>query len=96
MSKSGVSKSGNRPFWTYFANFGCPSVEVRKMENNQQEIPVDCLIQIAKHFGTSVDDVIFFDEKNGVPNEVSMNDKAALEQLQLINELNEEEKGILL
>ena len=66
------------------------------MENNQQEIPVDCLIQIAKNFGMSVDDVIFFDEKNGVPNEVSMNDKAALEQLQLINELNEEEKGILL
>jgi len=26
----------------------------------------------------------------------AMNDKAALEQLQLINELNEEEKGILL
>ncbi|MBL7904318.1 MAG: hypothetical protein JNL22_04790 [Bacteroidales bacterium] len=44
----------------------------------------------------SVDDVIFFDEKNGVSNEVSMNDKAALEQLQLINELNEEENGILL
>ena len=67
-----------------------------KMENNQQEIPVDCLILIAKNFGMSVDDVIYFDEKNGVPNEVSMNDKAALEQLQLINELNEEEKGILL
>lgn len=67
-----------------------------KMENNQQEIPVDCLILIAKNFGMTVDDVIFFDEKNGVPNEVSMNDKAALEQLQLINELNEEEKNILL
>lgn len=33
----------------------------------------------------SVDDVMFFDEKNGVPNEVSMNDKASLKQLQLIN-----------
>jgi hypothetical protein len=32
----------------------------------------------------AVDDVIFFDEKNGVPNEVSMNDNAALEQLQLL------------
>jgi len=51
---------------------------------------------LLKNFGMSVDDVIFFDEKNGVPNEVSMNDKAALEQLQLINELNDEEKGILL
>lgn len=67
-----------------------------KMENNQQEVLVDCLIQIAKNFGMSVVDVIFFDEKNGVPNQVSMNDKTALEQLQLINELNEEEKNILL
>jgi len=40
----------------------------------------------------SVDDVIFFDEKNGLPNEVSMSDKASIEQLQLINELNEEQK----
>jgi hypothetical protein len=31
-----------------------------------------------------------------VPNEVSVADKATLEQLQLINELSDEEKGILL
>jgi transcriptional regulator with XRE-family HTH domain len=67
-----------------------------KMENNQQEIPVDCLIQIAKNFGMSVDDVIYFDEKNGVPGEVSLSDKVTLEQLQLINELDTEEKGLLL
>jgi transcriptional regulator with XRE-family HTH domain len=67
-----------------------------KMENNQQEIPVDCLILIAKNFGMLVDDVIFFGEKNGVPTEVSVGDKAAMEQLQLINELNDDEKGILL
>lgn len=67
-----------------------------KMENNQQDIPVDCLIHIAKNFGLTVDDVIYFGEKNGVPTEVSMNDKATLEQLQLINELEDEEKTILL
>jgi len=66
-----------------------------KMENNQQEVPVDCLVQIAKNFGLSVDDVIYFDEKNGIPNEVSIEDKKALEQLQLINELDTEEKNIL-
>jgi transcriptional regulator with XRE-family HTH domain len=67
-----------------------------KMENNQQDIPVDGLVHIAKTFGMSVDDVIYFGEKNGVPNEISMDDKAALEQLQLINELEDEEKTILL
>ena len=40
--------------------------------------------------------LLFFDEKKRCAKRGSMNDKAALEQLQLINELNEEEKGILL
>lgn len=52
--------------------------------------------RIAKNFGMTVDDVIYFDEKNGIPNEISMEDKATLEQLQLINKLNDEEKNILL
>lgn len=67
-----------------------------KMENNQQEIPVDCLIQIARNFGMTVDEVIYFGEKNAIPGEVSVEDKATLEQLQLINELEPEEKNILL
>ena len=67
-----------------------------KMENSQQEIPVDCLMQIAKNFGMTVDDVIYFSQKNGVPHEASINDKATMEQLQMINELEEEEKGILI
>ena len=67
-----------------------------KMENNQQEIPVDCLIHIAKNFGMAVDDIIYFGEKNAVPNEINLEDKATLEQLQLINELDKEEKTILL
>ncbi|QOG88536.1 XRE family transcriptional regulator [Flavobacterium columnare] len=57
---------------------------------------MDRLIYIAKNFGISVDDIIFFEEKNSVPNEVSMEDKATLEQLKLINELDTEEKTILL
>jgi len=67
-----------------------------KMENNQQDVSVDSLIIIAKHFGMSVDDVIYFDEKNGVPKEVSLVDKATAEKIQLINELDEDEKNILL
>lgn len=67
-----------------------------KMENNQQDIPVDELVFVAKHFGIAVDDIIFFNEKNSVPNEVSMEDTAVLEQLKLINELDAEEKNILL
>jgi transcriptional regulator with XRE-family HTH domain len=67
-----------------------------KMENNQQEIPVNYLMLIAKGFGMSVDDVIYFNDRNGVPHEVSINDNATLEQLQMMNELEDEEKGILI
>ncbi len=67
-----------------------------KMENNQQDISVDALVAIAKNFGLTVDDIIYFGDKNSVPKEISLTDKKALEQLQLINELEDEEKNILL
>ena len=67
-----------------------------KMENNQQDISVDALVAIAKNFGLTVDDIIYFGDKNSVPKEISLTDKKALEQLQLINELEDEEKSILL
>ncbi|MBC8110852.1 MAG: hypothetical protein H7Y04_07315 [Verrucomicrobia bacterium] len=57
------------------------------MFSHQQEIPVDCLISIAKNFGLSVDDMIYYGKRDGLPNEVSIGDKATLEQLHLINEL---------
>ena len=67
-----------------------------KMENNMQDVPVECLILIAKNFGMTVDDIIYYGEKNSVPKEISIDDKATIEQLQLINELEKEEKTILL
>ena len=67
-----------------------------KMENNQQEVPIDCLILIAKNFGMSVDNVIYFNDANAVPTDITIADKASIEQLQLINELDDEEKNILL
>jgi len=67
-----------------------------KLQTSQSRgIPVDKLVFVAKHFGISVDDIIFSNEKNNVPNEISMEDTAVLEQLKLINELDTEEKNIL-
>lgn len=67
-----------------------------KMESGQQDISVEGLVRVAKNFGMSIDDIIFLNEKTDIPNEISMEDKATLEQLQLINELEKEEKNILL
>ena len=43
-----------------------------KMENNQQDVPVDCLVLIAKNFSISVDDVIHYSDKADVLNEVTV------------------------
>jgi transcriptional regulator with XRE-family HTH domain len=66
-----------------------------KIENNQQEISIEALIQLSKQFNMTVDEIISFDNSR-IPNEVTIEDKAMLEQLQLINELEPEEKTILL
>ena len=44
----------------------------------------------------TVDDIIYYNEKNSIPKEISVEDKATIEKLQLINELEKEEKSILL
>lgn len=66
-----------------------------KIENNQQDVSIVALIQLSKQFNMSVDEIISFDN-NKIPDEISIADKATLEQLQLINELEPEEKTILL
>jgi transcriptional regulator with XRE-family HTH domain len=66
-----------------------------KIENNQQDVSLEALIKLSKQFNMSVDEIISFDN-NRIPDEISITDKATLEQLQLINELEPEEKTILL
>lgn len=66
-----------------------------KIENNQQDISIEAIIQLSKVFNMSIDAIVYFDNSK-IPNEVSLEDKATLEQLKLINELEPEEKSILL
>ncbi|MCA6421560.1 MAG: helix-turn-helix transcriptional regulator [Flavobacterium sp.] len=66
-----------------------------KIENNQQEISIEALVLLSKQFNMTVDEIISYDNSR-IPNEVTIEDKATLEQLQLINELEPEEKTILL
>ncbi len=66
-----------------------------KIENDQQDISIDTLIYLSKHFIISLDDIVSFNNSK-IPNEISLEDKATSEQLQLINELDPEEKIILL
>lgn len=66
-----------------------------KMENNQQDIPVDGLIAIATHFGITVDEIIYFGDKDGIPKEITLEDKTATEQARLIAELDDKDKTVV-
>lgn len=65
-----------------------------KMENGQQDISIEALVAVANHFGITVDDIIHL--KNDIPKEVRLEDKSNAEQLKLLQELEPEDKSIVI
>ena len=62
-----------------------------KLENGVREPSVAELQKLSKLFGISVDQIINLDES--VPHEVTMEDKSSVEQLDLIKQLDEDDKN---
>ena len=61
-----------------------------KIESGQRDISVEALDKIAHFFGMTVDEVIHFEHKNLKP--VTVEDKTVNEKVQLISQLEEEDK----
>lgn len=61
-----------------------------KIEKGEREPSIEALDKIAKLFGMTVDEVIHFEGK--VPKEVKIKDKTVSEKLQLIDQLEDEDK----
>ena len=61
-----------------------------KIENGIREITVKELQNLAKLFNMSIDQIVNFD--GDIPEEVTLQDKSNMEQLNLINQLDEEDK----
>jgi transcriptional regulator with XRE-family HTH domain len=62
-----------------------------KIESGQRDVSVEALDKIAQFFDMKVDDIIHFeDTKNPTP--VKVEDKTANEKVQLISQLDEEDK----
>jgi len=62
-----------------------------KIESGQRDISVEALDKIANFFGMTVDEIIHFDDTQ-TPTPVKMEDKTASEKVQLISQLDEEDK----
>lgn len=61
-----------------------------KIESGQRDISVEALDRIAQFFGMTVDEVIHLEDSVPVP--VRVEDKTASEKLQMISQLDEEDK----
>jgi transcriptional regulator with XRE-family HTH domain len=65
-----------------------------KIESGQRDVSVEALDKIAQFFGMKVDEIIHFEDiKNPVP--IKVEDKTANEKVQLISQLDEEDKHAL-
>ncbi|KFF15514.1 helix-turn-helix domain-containing protein [Chryseobacterium sp. JM1] len=63
-----------------------------KIEKGLREVTVTELTKMAKLFNLSVDQIINYDE-NVKPKEIVIEDKSTLEQMELIQQLDEEDKS---
>jgi transcriptional regulator with XRE-family HTH domain len=62
-----------------------------KIENGQRDISVEALDKIANFFGITVDEIIHFEDAK-TPKPIKVEDKTANEKVQLISQLEDEDK----
>jgi transcriptional regulator with XRE-family HTH domain len=63
-----------------------------KIESGQRDVSVEALDKIANFFGMTVDEIIHF-EVSKTPAPVKVEDKTANEKVQLISQLDDEDKN---
>lgn len=61
--------------------------------NGQREASVELLDKLAKLYGVSIDAIVHMEGE--VPKEIVIEDKTTSEQMRLIQELDEKDKGII-
>lgn len=61
-----------------------------RVETGDRDLSIEAIGKIAKFFNMSIDDLVNFEGE--IPNEVTFDDKNTIEQMQLIQQLDEEDK----
>lgn len=64
-----------------------------KIEGGQRELSISAIAKVAGYFGITIDELVHLGDE--LPEEVKVEDKTALEQLKLIQELEPEEKNMV-
>jgi transcriptional regulator with XRE-family HTH domain len=69
-----------------------PYTSYNKIENGTREVSIEELERLAAYFGMTIDQVVHPDDQ---PIEVTIQDKPGFEQINLINQLDEEDRTIV-
>jgi len=73
------------------AEVGIPYTSYNKIETGSRDVTIEELDKIARYYGLSIDQVVHFNE--AVPVEVTIEDKPGFEQLNLLNQLDPDDKN---
>lgn len=76
-------------------DIGIGTTNYNRIENGQREASVEVLDKLAKFYGITIDEIVNFEDKKLPPKEVAVQDKAILEQVELIQELEPDEKSMV-
>lgn len=74
---------------------GIGTTNYNRVEKGQREASVEVLDKLAKFYGITIDEIVNFNDKKLPPKEVVIQDKAILEQVELISQLEEKEKNVV-
>ena len=72
------------------SHIGVDKSTYSKIEKGTREVTVKELQKIAKLFNTTIDNIVNFE--GNIPKEITITDKTAVEQMNLISQLDEEDK----
>jgi transcriptional regulator with XRE-family HTH domain len=64
-----------------------------RVETGDRDLSIEAINKIAKYFNITIDQLVNFD--GDIPNEVTIEDKNTIEQMQLIQQLDEEDKSMV-
>ena len=64
-----------------------------KVESGERDLSIDAVSNIAKYFGMTIDEPVNFN--GNMPADITVGDKALVEQVKLISELEPEEKTMV-
>ena len=64
-----------------------------KVESGERELSIDAIHKVAQYFNMTIDELVNFD--GALPKDITIEDKSLLQQVQLISQLEEEEKNVV-